>query len=276
MTAPSSLASALAWRRLAAALAIMACLAPRPQAGNLVVNGDFETARDGQLAGWTPPDNLTVFWASGGAPGRCLRLDTDVYRREWEARRGAPEAAPPPKTPTTGTRYDTVAGSVGVSIWSAPIIVEPGAWYLLAADVKGPGGSEPFVYLKGYRELDAAAAGQRGTLRFFKPPATAAAYSVLVGGAEERPARAGDFLQVFRARLVCRLPAGADGWRRFERTVQIRADGPYAAHQVLLMLYAYWPPGEYGFDNISLRRISDAEVEAAKSRRTAHGVPVAP
>lgn len=114
-------------------------VAQDPQASNLVPNPGFERGDTAQPAQWTLANPLTHFWESGGLDGRFLRFDTDVYLREV---RGADKwtGQPPRKTPPTGNRYDTVAGTEGVRSWSAPIRVEPGRRYLMQVDVKGSGG----------------------------------------------------------------------------------------------------------------------------------------
>lgn len=239
-------------------------------AANLVPNGDFEQGARGSPAHWTSPDNLTSFWSNDGVDGRCIRFDTDVYREEWEAHRETPEK-PVRKTPTRGKKYNTVAGSAGVKMWSEPIRVEPGGIYRMQADVKGPGG-EPFVYLKGFRRCSAREAERRGTLRFFHRNPKGPAFSLMVGGDEKRPAREGDYLQVFRKRLVCRVPKSGN-WRRFSQPVQI-PDNRYRATVIMLMLYAYWPPGDYYFDNIVFRRIDKAEAAKIRRNRRNDGVPV--
>ncbi len=240
-----------------------AAVAGEPSA-NLIVNPGFEEGDKAPL-GWTAPDRLTVFWEqSGGNPGKYIRFDTDVYLSEAKKHQSEPDKDVQ-KTQPVGERYDTVGGTTGVNCWSLPVAVEPGGWYLMEADVKGPGGS-PFVYLKGFRELDEKDASGHGTLRFFCRVPGGPAYSELIGGDEQRQARAGDMLQTFRARLVCRVP-GDGKWHRFQRTVQIKTEKRYRADVVMLMLYAYWPAGEYCFDNISLRKITEAEAKAAQAAR---------
>ena len=43
---------------------------------------------------------------------------------------------------------------------------------------------------------------------------------------------------------------------------------------VVLMPYAYWPPGKYAFDNLVLRAITEEEAKQWQTRRTKNGVPL--
>ena len=59
---------------------------------NLVPNAGFEKTQEGNLAGWTQPNDLTIMWEKGGVTGRCLHFDTDVYLRQWKEKQKNPEA----------------------------------------------------------------------------------------------------------------------------------------------------------------------------------------
>ena len=133
-----------------AAVAVALSLAPaaaagendapeRPEGANLVPNGGFESAGEGGPAGWQRPDGLSTFWAEGGPAGRgrCVRIDTDIYLKEWEEHQRNPQAGAV-KTPTRGPKYDTVGGTKGVHFWcSAEIPVKRGAYYLVSVDARG-------------------------------------------------------------------------------------------------------------------------------------------
>jgi len=81
---------------------------------NIVPNGGFEKG-DRSPENWATLDNLTLFWDRRGVFGRCIRMDTDVYRKEWEQNRQAPGSVRE-KTRTRGKKYNTVGGSVGVAL----------------------------------------------------------------------------------------------------------------------------------------------------------------
>ncbi|MFA5205138.1 MAG: hypothetical protein WC708_12125, partial [Lentisphaeria bacterium] len=96
-------------------------------------------------------------------------------------------------------------------------------------------------------------------------------------GTDLRRPRAGDQLQVFRASLFCDIPkdAAPGQWIHAERVVQIKAAGAFAADTVLLRPFAYWPPGSYRFDNLTLTPVSAAEAAAAKGRIPLYSHPPA-
>jgi hypothetical protein len=239
---------------------------------NLVMNGDFSVNQAGAPVGWTRPDNLTVFWEEGGVhgEGKCLRLDTDVYRSEWEAHRKSPEK-PLKKTPTSGTKYDTVGGTAGVAVYSHPILVDPGACYRVGYDVKGQG--EPFIFVLGYWKCGPEQLKEMGEKIFFKPVPDGPSFSLVAygtSGEEKRQPRAGDFIQCYRRRIVARFPPGKDKtWRHYETVLQFPEDSPVQV--ALLEIYGYWPPGEYWFDNVRVQRATRADLEAYEAQREALG-----
>jgi len=169
-------------------------LPPESARPNLVRNGGFEEGTSGPV-GWERPDNLTQFWTSGGNPGKCIRMDTDVYDDEvmnWRKQiaAGADPARAPQKTPTKGTKYDTIGGLRGVHYRSDPIPVEPGVTYRVTVDVKGKSAGIffPKCFVKGYGRV--------------KPEEFAP---------QDR--------EVFNSYLACRTQTGGKEWERFSRTI---------------------------------------------------------
>jgi len=193
---------------------------PSRPAENLVVNGGFEAG--GRFPdGWSGVDGLTVFWEKEPDGNRLIRMDTDVYKAEFMKRKKELAADPlsPPwkKSPTSGRKYNTVAGTYGASLFSAPVPVERGAVYRLRVRFKGPSRGEDFVpkvFVKGYARV-------RGRYR-----------------------------KVYQAYKACRGTGGA--WKRYERTFSPTAHTPFVEY-VVVQLYAYWPPGEYFFDDVEVR-----------------------
>jgi len=241
---------------------------------NLVKNGGFEQGKNGRPVAWSKIDDLTIFWEHHGRPGRCIHMDTDVYRSEWQKNKDHPGSVRK-KTPTTGNKYNTIGGSVGAALYSAPIPVESDAWYLVEFDVKGPGG-EPFLYIKGYRVCTKEDAEREGTLIFFKPFADGPSFSLIsMGGVgqEKRRPHPGDYLQVYRARVITKFTPHAKGqWHHVWRVVHFKKQRHIQA--VLLELYAYWPPGDYYFDNVSMRKLSEAEAKRQQAKRTKYSIPL--
>jgi hypothetical protein len=235
---------------------------------NLVLNGDFSVGQNGAPVGWTRPDSLTVFWEEGGVhgQGKCLRLDTDVYRSEWEAHRKNPDA-PVTKTATSGLKYDTVGGTAGVAVYSHPVLVDAGGCYRVSYDVKGQG--EPFIFVLGYWKCGPEHLKDLGEKIFFKPVPGGPSFSLVAygtSGEEKRQPRAGDFIQCYRRRVVGRFPGGQEGtWRHYETVLQFPADSPVQV--AVLEIYAYWPPGNYWFDNVSVQRATPADLEAYEAKR---------
>lgn len=211
------------------ALALTAA-APTPRE-NLVPNGSFEKGAKGNPAKWQRPDGLTSYWVADTVrKGRCLEIDTDVYKSEYRARQDemALDPVPPakPKTPPVGDKYDTVAGVEGVAFYSDWIAVKPGQYYKLCVDVRTDSGRKtPKVFVKGYL-LDT---------RLPEPHQRRVAY---------------------RKYLNC--PA-TTAWQTFETTfcptLRGAADTSGAGAQVQwirVMLLPTWPPGRYYFDTVQV------------------------
>lgn len=237
------------------------------KSGNLVMNGMFSEGKDGCPIGWQKPDRLTVFWDDDPQMGKAIRMDTDVYRSEWEAHRLNPDESVK-KTPTSGTRYNTVAGTAGVALYSRPIPVEAGACYLIQFDVKGVGG-EPFLYVKGYWRCAEEDLKDQGEKIMFRPFPDGPEFSLTqmgTSGGERRLPKAGDCIQCFRRRIVARFPTGEEmQWRRFKSVIYF--DPARHIELVLLELYAFWPPGEYWFDNVAMKQVTQKELEEYENER---------
>jgi len=159
---------------------------------NLVRNGGFEEG-DETPKYWETIDNLTTFYEkTGGNPGRCLRVNTDVLddqAMEWKqaVRNGADFRKPPERKPTKPPKYDTIAGLHGVHYHSDPIPIKRGVIYRVTVDLKGPEGAK--VFTKGYAAFEAT--------RF---------------AAQDR--------EIYRNYLACKQ-TGEDiggGWKRYTRT----------------------------------------------------------
>jgi len=203
---------------------------------NLVPNGSFEEGAKGIPKGWSRPDDLTTFWVK--APernGKCLKVDTDVYREEYLARRKEMEKDPvppaKPKTPTKGKKYDTVAGVEGVPYYSAWIPVESGRSYRLEVDFRAESGRKaPKVFIKGYL-LDP---------RRPKPYRRRVAY---------------------KKYLTCK---GSEEWKTFRTVFNPTARNP-EVRWIRVMLFAYWPPGVYYFDNVKVVPLAEEGEEKSKA-----------
>jgi len=164
---------------------------PRP---NLAKNGAFEVGSRWQPEGWQQVNNMTTFYVAEGKPGKCIKIDTDVYEREvlpWLKRieQGADPGGAPKKTITSGHKYDTIGGTYGVQFYSDPIPINPGMVYRISVDMKGHyvGIFFPKVFLKGYD-------------RFVDPEL----------GPQDR--------EMYRSYLACRCVTKGKEWEFFTRT----------------------------------------------------------
>ena len=193
---------------------------------NLLKNGDFEKGSEYPEA-WDQPDNLTIFWekcpSSDKASGKCIRMDTDVYMKDWEKRKEElkrnPHAPARTKTIASGAKYDTIAGNNGVSFYSSPIPVDKGTTYTLSANVRSANPSAtPKIFVKGYSL-------HKGKMR-----------------------------EVYKTYLNCRL--GSLEWQRFEQDFHPTLKTPNVT-EIRVMIFSYWPPGDYWFDNIRIEKSSE-------------------
>jgi hypothetical protein len=205
---------------------------------NLVVNGTFEKGKDGKPEAWELPEGLCTFWVDAPqAKGKCLKIDTDVLRDEFLARQKEVEAylakpekerkpLPPakPKSPTKEPKYDTVAGVEGVRYMSDYIEVAPGQDYRLEVDCRVDGGAKtPKVFVKGY---------------FLDP---------------KRPPEFQRRVK-YEKYLNC---AASEKWQTFSTTCSPTGKTP-DVKWVRVIIFAYWPPGTYYFDNVKLVPVAAA------------------
>ena len=198
---------------------------------NLVANAGFE-AGDKSPDGWQRIDGLTTFWVAGERPtGKRVRFDTNVYHSQWKAwqekyKAGATADEAPAKVPTSGPKYDTVAGLYGVAYFSDPIAVRPGTSYKVEVDYRGKsvlGGAVEFfpkLFIRGYGEV------------------------------------AGEKRVVYDAYLALRCKTQAKEWEHNVRIITIPTDMRTPVEFVRLMLYAYWPPDLYWFDNVTMKEVA--------------------
>jgi hypothetical protein len=223
--------------------------------GNLVPNGDFEKGSGDRPADWQRPDGLTTFWVkSTDRKGRHIQIDTDVLasqfrEREDEMRRASEEkkepGPPPRRKPTREPKYDTVAGLDGVHYASAEIPFKPEKYYKLMVDVKVDGRAGPKVWVKAYAAIRSGAGAGRG---------------------------------IERKRVVWKKGLDCEGassrWRTYSTVFQVKTSPPLVAETLKVMLYPYWPPATFHFDDVRLFEISEAEArafeaESGKQRKSA-------
>jgi len=222
----------------------------KPGAKNLIPNGDFEA---GGLTptGWQSVDGLSTFWVRDADPahGKVIKFDTDVLQTQaydWWVKiaSGGSPADAPAKLPTVEPKYDTLAGLDGVWFWSDFIPVEKGKAYWLTLDVKGP---PLLAWLVGYPEKADASFG-----------ADAAAFQeVLVSKRTGRAPDATRKRELFVHKYVWKGQLAAGGsteWKTYSR--RSKPFRPTAVtpgvKYVRVMIFPFWPPGEYTLDNVRL------------------------
>jgi len=223
----------------------------------LNANGGFEAGHKG----WDAPDNVSTFIEPGPpGRGRILRIKTDLERDPWlEYRRklrfGQADPNHPPKI-GRDTSYGSVAGLEGVHYRGEWIEAAAGQRYWLIADMKGrsAGIFFPKIFVKGYMDWsDRAEAVPEHSLielkltpqQFAKlPPARRKA--VIAADAKRHPERYRR--EVFRWYLACRNEE--DVWKHYAAPCPPRGGLPKNVRWLQVQVYAYWPPGEFRFDNV--------------------------
>jgi hypothetical protein len=191
----------------------------------LVKNGGFETGT-ATPDHWQRIDGQTTFWVGEGHPGKCIKINTDVYHDEWvewqkKVKAGAVAADAPPPTPTKGAKYDTVAGIYGVAYDSDPIPVTPGKAYKITLDYRGLGTDFffPKLFIRGWAKVN------------------------------------GEYRVVYDAYLALRSKTQSKEWESNVRIVDIPKETQAPIECLKLKVYAYWPPGVYYFDNVSMKEV---------------------
>ncbi len=244
------------------------CLAAEPPGAtttsigrNLVANGGFEQG-DRCPTGWLiryprvdlseltdirALDNLTLFWHdTQTSRGKCIRMDTDVDQKEVHKRMeeliANPDAPPWPKTPTRPPKYDTAGGLEGVSFWSDPIPVVKGKTYRISVDVIGQAGLMffPKLFVRGFGMVQDA----KGNWVLRK---------------------------LYETYLACRVE-GPGRWCHFSQTFSPTEHTP-AVTEIRVVLFAYWQPGEYYWDNVEMVEVPEAEAAAIRAARAKEQPP---
>ncbi len=230
---------------------------------NLILNGDFE---EGDLTPkhWQIADCLCSYYVKDDDPkhGMVMKFDTDVDQGqayEWWVKiaNGVSPKMAPKKKPTVPPKYDTVAGIEGTWFYSALVPIKTGKAYWLSLDVKGP---EIMVWLIGYKEKvsDAFGADRGSFLEILEEYKTG-----------KKPDRSRNFQSfINRYNWKGQLKAGGPNeWRTYSRRnmpfrPSLHAGRPSGVKYVRVLLYPYWPPGEYFVDNVKLVELADDDPRA--------------
>ncbi len=239
---------------------------------NLLPNGDLDEPNDAGdgPAHWQSPDALVVHWIQEEGRGRVITIDTDVYQRQaydwWIERylRGAALDYAPKRRPTSGAKYDTIAGLDGGFYWSDPIAVKAGGAYRVYVDAKGP---KAKVFIRGYVNEPTVSFGDEA-------PAVQQIFRQARGepdkDADGRPVR-------YRLRYSYTTwfaVGGSDEWTTYTHFQPRHPNNREITEDVRwirIMLYPYWPPATYQFDNIRVVEVSPEEDRSRGNIRPLEG-----
>ena len=220
---------------------------------SMVPNYDFEKGKDGQPDSWGgssgiddfPLDNLTQFWVKRpDGVGMCIKLDTDVYMKEWKKRydelKADPKAASWPKTQPVGKKYDTIGGNDGVRLVSKPFYFQKGKKYRITAEVRSETGTIVIIFVKGYAKVE---------------------------GRERAPYDAPKHCEPEKADL--------GKWKTYTLTFNPGESKSIPKPEYLKVhIYAYWPAGTVYVDNILVteeKEIKSPDAEKTGEKETPSG-----
>ena len=230
---------------------------PKTFAKPVNVNGRFDEG----LAGWDPPDNVATFITPGPAGrGKVLKITTNLKRAPWiEYRRKLRFGlADPTRPPTIGkdSSYASVAGMEGVHYRSQWIDATPGQRYWLLADMKGKtaGIFFPKVFVKGFMDYGDHATAlpeqslveRKMTPRQFANLPPAKQKTLIADDVKKHRDRYRR--ECFRWYLSCRNEE--DVWKHYAAPFPPRGGLPKNVQWFKIEVYAYWPPGDFTFDNV--------------------------
>jgi hypothetical protein len=223
------------------------------------VNGKFEDPAPAK--GWEPADNAATFLVPGPAGrGKILKITTDLVRAPYieylrKIRFGLADPTKPPKI-GKDTSYASLAGMEGVFHRSEWIDSTPGQRYWLLADMKGKteGIFFPKIYVKGFMDnTDLAAelpehslAERKMTAEQFAAPPADKRKALLAEDIAKHPDRYRR--ECFRWYLACRDEENI--WKHFASPFPPRGGMPKNVRWLRIEVYAYWPPGDFLFDDV--------------------------
>jgi len=237
-----------------------------PELGKpLNVNGGFD-AKGFHPPGWQPVDGVSSLLVKHAGRGRVLRFNTNLDRDLWLAwqhavRRGEGDPTKAPKIAPSPQKYRNVGAMEGVMLMSEWINAEPGRRYWLTADVRGPTAQDfaPKIFIKGYADFAATAdsLSEVSLQELALTPETFAQLperrrkELIAADVRNHPER--HRREVYRWRLACRDEKGKpEAWRHCAGVFPPRGGLPSNVKYLRIQIYAYWPPGEYLFDNVHL------------------------
>ena len=248
-----------------------ASLANKPQrGGNLIANGNIEKGKGREPNGWAGIDGLTAIWDTAGKPGRCLLFDTTVLQKDKKTWKTDESAY---KGPSKGGQYDTVGAHEGVWAYALPIDLTPeDSYFVIECDVMASVKSSelfyPMVLIRGFNLVTEDKAGKDSSW-FHTYHKGGPAYSEMFGPDNlYRLSQTGDYLMIYRHTLACRISV-PNQWEHFAMGFKLPAKdmARFRPQRLLIKPYAFWPSGQYRFDNIVLRRSTKEEMNEINKKR---------
>ena len=238
---------------------------PTDFASPLNANGSFDAAGF-HPPGWEHVDGVSTMLVDHSARGRVLRIFTDLDRDTWLAwqhklRLGQGDPRHPPAIGPAANKYAAVGALEGARLISGWIDAEPGRRYWLTAEMKGKTTDFffPKIFIRGYADF-AAAADALSEVSLHERKLTPMAFAALpkarqkaliAADAKAHPDRYRRM--VYEWYLACRNEAGTD-WKHYAAPFPPRGGLPGNVKYFRIHVYAYWPLGEYLFDNVHLYR----------------------
>ena len=190
------------------------------QSAGLPANGDFETAdpaNPAKPAGWDRVDGLGVQWTPAPDAAHGRAIRMDTQLSEQAMQ------AQWIKTGLTNIwsipkpGNNPIATTYGLSLYSAPMPVKPGQAYRITFDFKGHSGGAK-VWVRGYGQL------------------------------------LGEKRRRWETYVNCR--ARGDGWTTCSQVFHPTKFRPDVT-EMKVMLFAYYPPGVYWFDNVRIEPVAE-------------------
>ncbi len=229
----------------------------------LNVNGGFD-APGFHPRGWEKVDGISSMLTDHPGRGRVLRIYTNLDRNPWVAwrhkvRLGTGDPRKPPKIGPPKNQYAAVGAIEGVKLVSDWIDAKPGRRYWLVADVKGKTTDMFFtkIFVRGYADF-AEHADAMSDVSLHERKLTPQSFAALPASRQKAIIRADAKLHPDRYRravydwyLACRDLVGQE-WKHHAGVVPPRGGLPANVKYLRIHAYAYWPLGEYLFDNVHL------------------------
>jgi hypothetical protein len=223
-----------------------------------LINGSFEEPGAGNPAhpkGWAHAEDYCITWMKDPmAPdhGKVIVLDTDINEPDARKRQGQLRDTlekglplPAPGAKSRGAHYGAIGGTYGVSYYSERFKCKPGQCYKVSFDYKGPSGGAK-VWVRGWGMFQGEERRRYETIVNCRVKGTGYAH----------------FEQAF---CPTRRRGAKDKQPEEGKAPKDDAVTPNEVSVLRVMLYAYWPPGQYYFDNVKVEEINDDEYKRLKA-----------